>query len=163
LTRDELGGSHWVLVNDLIGGNVPQVDATLAKSIFVQLHTAIKSGTVRSCHDLSEGGLAVALAEMCFAGGFGASISLDDVPHHVEPGLLDLDIIKLFSESNSRFLCEVTPENVVSFEAALHGLPFAKLGVVTADKQLTITSSEQSIVTKLIDALYDAWKTPLDF
>jgi hypothetical protein len=51
----------------------------------------------------------------------------------------------------------------VNFEATLHGLPFAKLGVVTTDKQLTITSSEQNIVTKLIDALHDAWKTPLDF
>ena len=163
LTRDELGGSHLALVNDWRGGNVPKVDATRARSIFAQLHTAIKSGFVRSCHDLSEGGLAVAIAEMCFAGGFGANLSLDNVPHDTGAGQIDPDTVKLFSESNSRFLCEVTPQNAAQFETALHGLPFAKIGVVTDDGQLTVTSAGQMVIAQSLDALHAAWKNTLDF
>ena len=170
LTRNELGGSHLALVNGWTGGHVPKVDATLAKSIFDRLHVTIKSGFVRSCHDLSEGGLAVAVAEMCFAGDFGAKISLDKMPHDLAPehladenGQLDLNTVMLFSESNSRFLCEVTQENATEFEAAFHGLPFAKLGVVTTDNQLSITSAGQVVIVKPIDDLSAAWKKTLDY
>ncbi len=76
LTKAELGGSHFALVGGCSGGDVPQVDAELARRTFAAVHQAIMAGTVRACHDLSEGGLAVALAEMAFAGGLGASIQL---------------------------------------------------------------------------------------
>ncbi len=70
-TKNELGGSHFALVNNLDGGDVPQVDLQLALQIFRAVHQAISRGLVRACHDLSEGGLAVAAAEMAFAhGGF---------------------------------------------------------------------------------------------
>src|SRR5438876_369518 len=62
-TRDELGGSHYYLVNGREGGTVPTVDLALAPRLFARVHEAIRRGLVRSCHDLSEGGLAVALAE----------------------------------------------------------------------------------------------------
>jgi phosphoribosylformylglycinamidine (FGAM) synthase-like enzyme len=67
-TKDEMGGSHYNLVNGLTGGNVPTVDKEMAPKIFRALHQAIKQGLILSCHDLSEGGLAVAAAEMAFAG-----------------------------------------------------------------------------------------------
>ncbi|HYW78431.1 MAG TPA: phosphoribosylformylglycinamidine synthase subunit PurL, partial [Thermoguttaceae bacterium] len=67
-TRNELGGSHFALVHGLSGGQVPRVDAETAKEMFAALHNAIDAGLVRACHDLSEGGLAVAIAEMAFAG-----------------------------------------------------------------------------------------------
>src|SRR5205807_8120493 len=73
-TRDELGGSHFHLVTERECGTVPTVDRDLAPRIFAKVHEAIRRGLVRSCHDLSEGGLAVALAEMAFAGGVGADI-----------------------------------------------------------------------------------------
>ncbi len=73
-TRDEMGGSHFALVNDLAGGQVPTVDAEQARETFAAVHRAIHGGLVRACHDLSEGGLAVAAAEMAFAGGLGAQI-----------------------------------------------------------------------------------------
>ncbi len=81
LTRAELGGSHLSLVEGLTGGQVPTVDAAAAKRTFAAVHAAISAGCVRACHDLSEGGLAVAAAEMAFAGGLGMSLHLDAVPH----------------------------------------------------------------------------------
>ena len=76
------------MVEGLSGGEVPKVDAQVAEKTFAALHKAIYSGLVRACHDLSEGGLAVAAAEMAFAGGLGAKISLADVP--VKPPLVAL-------------------------------------------------------------------------
>src|SRR5262249_43378253 len=68
-TKDEMGGSHYNLVHGLDGGAVPRVDFEAAPAVFHALHSAITSGLVRACHDLSEGGLAAAVAEMAFAGG----------------------------------------------------------------------------------------------
>ncbi len=76
-TKDEMGGSHYNLVNGLTGGNVPTVDKEMAPKIFRALHQAIKQGLILSCHDLSEGGLAVAAAEMAFAGGVGVELKLN--------------------------------------------------------------------------------------
>jgi len=75
LTRDELGGSHLYAVTGRSGGDVPKVDLQLAPRVFAAVHRAITEGLIRSCHDLSEGGLAVSLAEMAFAGGIGADVT----------------------------------------------------------------------------------------
>ena len=61
-TKDELGGSHLALVREWTGGDVPSVDSILAKETFLRIHEAIQNRWIRSCHDLSEGGLAVAAA-----------------------------------------------------------------------------------------------------
>ena len=79
-TKDELGGSHFAMVEGLSGGEVPKVDAQVAKNTFAALHKAIYAGWSVRVTTLSEGGLAVAAAEMAFAGGLGAKISLADVP-----------------------------------------------------------------------------------
>mgnify|MGYP001417634723 CR=1 FL=1 len=85
VTGDHLGGSHWNLVNHLSGGKVPTVVPERAKQTFIQLHKAIQKGLVRSCHDMSEGGLAVAVAEMAFAGGLGAKITTNEVGIEIIP------------------------------------------------------------------------------
>ncbi len=77
---------------------------------------------MRACHDLSEGGLAVALAEMAFAGGIGADVT--DAARRRLP-----DEVRLFSESTTRFLIEVKPEHAAAFEACFAGLPLAQVGV----------------------------------
>ena len=79
-TRLELGGSHWAMTRKLTGGDVPRVDLMMAPRLFHLIHSAIEAGLLRSCHDLSEGGLAVALAEMAMAGGFGVESDLTAVP-----------------------------------------------------------------------------------
>ena len=104
---EELGGSHFNLVNGIDGGEVPRLNAIENLETYKSLHTAIKAGLVRSCHDLSEGGLAVAAAEMAFAGGIG--VTLND----------DLTAADLFSESNGRFVVEVEPANALTFESTV--------------------------------------------
>jgi phosphoribosylformylglycinamidine synthase len=156
-TRNELGGSHFALVNGLEGGQAPKVDAALAKRIFAALHQAIDAGLVRACHDLSEGGLAVAAAEMAFAGGLGARISLGKVPADDDakhPAVL------LFSESNTRFLCEVPPEKADTFALAFAGLPAALVGKVNASGVLEVLTDTMAVRAD-VPTLKEAWRKPL--
>jgi len=160
LTKDELGGSHWSLVNDKLGGQVPQVDTDLAKQVFGGIHAAIQSKTVRACHDLSEGGLAVAVAEMAFAGGIGADISLDNIPHQLDsPTAVQL----LYSESNTRFVCEVPEASAAEFEAALADAPFAHIGQVAEHKELVVKHGETTLLDEPIELLKQAWQAPLNW
>jgi phosphoribosylformylglycinamidine synthase II len=140
-TKDELGGSHFTFVNGLAGGHVPQVDAARAKATFAALHGAINAGLVRACHDLSEGGLAASVAEMAFAGGLGARVFLGQVPvegMRKDSDALNETAVRLFSESNTRFLCEVRPDQTEAFEAALAGVPCALVGEVVETGRLEI-------------------------
>ena len=158
-TRNELGGSHHHLVTGATGGNVPKVDLQLAPRVFKALHAAIEGGLVRACHDLSEGGLAVAIAEMAFAGGIGADVT----------GLKNLagaegesDDVRLFSESPTRFVVEVKPENVAAFRTIMNEIPLSPLGKTVAEQRLRIAGSdgEWLIWAKLSD-LKEAWQKPL--
>ena len=159
VTKDELGGSHFSLVEGLSGGEVPKMDAQAAKKTFAAIHKAIHAEVVRACHDLSEGGLAVAVAEMAFAGGLGARISLDEVLHEgaLPPASL------LFSESNTRFLCEVPPELVDAFEALLDHVPHARIGEVTDSGKLQIVDGDTggAFVDADLKTLKEAWQKPL--
>jgi phosphoribosylformylglycinamidine synthase len=157
-TKSELGGSHFALVHGLTGGQVPRVDADVAKRTFAALHRAIDAGLVRACHDLSEGGLAVAAAEMAFAGGLGAEIVLDRVP--CDPDAADA-AVRLFSESNTRLLCEVRPVDADAFEGALGGLPHARVGRVTDGRTLDIRDGQSVLVRAATAALKEAWQKPL--
>lgn len=133
-TRNELGGSHFALVNGLQGGRVPRVDFELAPRVFRAIHAAIASGLIRSCHDLSEGGLAAAIAEMAFAGGIGARLDLSTLEKQC--GITD-PIALLFSESPSRFLVEVEPEKVAAMEKNFGGLPLVRIGTVESSDRIT--------------------------
>ncbi len=157
-TAEELGGSHWNLVRGLSGGKVPRHNAEAARRTFTALHRAIAAGCVAACHDLSEGGLAAAAAEMAFAGGFGASLNLDAVP---TPNP-DLPIVaRLFSESNSRFLCEVRRDRAADFERLLHEIPVARLGQVNDTSTLAFISAQREVVRAAIQDLKEAWQRPL--
>lgn len=157
ITKNELGGSHFAKVIGQTGGQVPTVEPEHAKRLFAILHQAIDAKTVRACHDLSEGGLCVALAEMAFAGGFGAQIALDDIPIS---GTLDV-AERLFSESNTRFLCEVAPPDCEEFERLLATLPFGKLGEVTKEPKVEIYATGECCIEADVDALKQAWQSPL--
>src|SRR5438094_3466820 len=122
-TRDEMGGSHFNLVCGRDGGVPPDVDLALAPRLFRSLHKAIQQGLVRSCHDLSEGGLAVAVAEMAFAGGIGADVTNPGR----RPGPLP-DEVLIFSESTTRFIVEVEPASALDFEDCLGDVPWARIG-----------------------------------
>lgn len=158
-TKDELGGSHFALIHDLKGGQVPQVDPVAAKQTFAALHQAISKGFVRACHDLSEGGLAVAAAEMCFAGEIGAVIELDKVP--TDKSLPPVTL--LFSESNTRFLCEVRADQAAAFESALSNVPHACIGRTQAEQQLEIVEQPDGIswINAELSVLKATWKETL--
>lgn len=161
-TRNEFGGSHFGLVHGLSGGDVPKVDASLAKRVFVALHQAMKKGLVRSCHDLSEGGLAIAAAEMAFAGELGLELEISDLcqQQFIDP------ITALFSESNSRFLCEVPADKASAFEAAFSNLPIVSVGHVIGGPKLKIKASHQCdalLADVAWSELKNTWLKPLDW
>ena len=171
-TKNELGGSHYAMVERLDGGQVPTVDVPTARRIFEALHKAIMAGLIRACHDLSEGGLAVAAAEMAFAGGLGARLRLDRLHHFIDypDSANGADAILLFSESNTRFLCEVSHENADAFERTLAGVPIAQIGEVCDINKLEVlgvpTKHGDSIKARLVleaelDVLKEAWQSPL--
>jgi phosphoribosylformylglycinamidine synthase len=165
-TAAELGGSHFALVTGGHGGHFPQVDGTRAKGTFVAMHAAITKGLVRACHDLSEGGLAVALAEMAFSGGLGADVSVARLAAAVLREVsLPKPFIALFSESNSRFLCEVPREHQQAFELTLANVPFSRLGEVTDQPRLIVRtglgSQEGVLINVEIARLKEAWQAPL--
>ncbi|HEY7427140.1 MAG TPA: AIR synthase-related protein, partial [Gemmataceae bacterium] len=157
VTKDEMGGSHYHLVCGAEGGTVPRPNVELAPRIFHQLHEAIRSGLVRSCHDLSEGGLAVAVAEMAFAGDLGA-----DVTRLTEHAVLP-DAALLFSESTTRFIVEVRPDKVSTFQACLGSdIPLTQIGQTCKEPRLRIAGANgEWIVWAQLADLKEAWQKPL--
>jgi phosphoribosylformylglycinamidine synthase len=153
LTKDELGGSHFNLVTGKSVGQVPRVDLELAPRLFGAVHSAISAGLVRACHDLSEGGLAVAIAEMAFAGGVGVDLT-------ALPGGLN-DDVKLFSESCSRFLVEVKPQHAAQFETHFAELPLTKVGGTVAEPRLRVAGSDgEWVLWVKLTELKEAWQKP---
>ena len=155
-TNNELGGSHYYRVHGHLGANVPRLDLTLAPRIAERIAAAVADGLVASCHDCSEGGLAVALAEMAFAGRLGVEASLRGLPASKDCVRNDA---RLFSESNSRYVVEVTPRNFDAFAKRMLNLPFGQIGTVTATPSLVIQDAEgRNIVDAEIDLLKQAWQ-----
>ncbi|WP_435007292.1 phosphoribosylformylglycinamidine synthase subunit PurL [Tundrisphaera lichenicola] len=157
-TRDELGGSHWAMVRGLEGGQVPRVDKSAARPTFRAVHEAINRGLVRSCHDLSEGGLAVALAEMAIAGGLGVEAKIAEIP--CPSGDL-APISLLFSESPTRFLLEVRPEALDEVLILFDGRAIHQVGIVIDDPRLTIRDGSSTLIDVPVSGLKDAWQAPL--
>ena len=118
---------------------------------------AIAMGFVRSAHDVSDGGLAVALAESAFAGGFGAEIECSAIPH---AGVFRDDYL-LFSESQSRFVLTVREEEIDLFTRLFTRVPYGIAGRVTEDERLRIRGSYGAgIVDVDIGRLKEAWLAP---
>lgn len=157
-TKLEFGGSHLFQVLGLSDGQVPQVDAAQARSIFTAVHAAIEQGLIRSCHDLSEGGLAIALAEMSFGGHLGAEVDVSGVS--ARDGLSATSL--LFAESNSRFVIEASPTVASKLESVFAGLPLVKIGRVTESDKLTIRAGAL-LCDRSWAELKDAWYRPLDW
>jgi phosphoribosylformylglycinamidine synthase subunit PurSL len=163
-TRLELGGSMWLAARGERGGRAPRVEPAQGKAIFRAIHHVIAEGLIRACHDLSEGGLAVALAEMAIAGGWGARISLRDVPC---PDDAAQDAVLLFSESPSRFVIEVRPEHASKVSLILGESPWGRLGEVTtssgneAPKLAIMGLDGGAVVDAPVAELKRAWSRPL--
>jgi phosphoribosylformylglycinamidine synthase len=158
-THSEFGGSHLFQSLGLPGGAVPEVRLPSALKTFQAVHRCIQSGVVRACHDLSEGGLAVALAEMSFAGQLGLDVDL--LTAVKQCGLSPTEL--LYSESNSRFLLEVSPEHESQLAEVLGQIPWFRLGCVTSENRCRIRIGEQTLIDLPWQDLFQAWHQPLDW
>jgi phosphoribosylformylglycinamidine synthase len=158
-TRNELGASHYYKLHGEIGTSVPKVDLGTAPQIMAAIAKAIRQGLVRACHDCSEGGLAVALAEMAFAGGVGMEIDASAVP--VSKDVSRIDQI-LFSESPSRFILEIEPDNFGAVAKIVKDFRFAEIGKVTEAAEFLIKDEHnKAVIESLCLDLKEAWQAPL--
>ncbi len=157
-TFDELGGSEYYRMKGFLGKSVPKVRFRQAKGTFSAVTKAIDAGLVRACHDLSEGGLAVAAAEMSFAGSYGLQLDLRKIPRKAS-GRNDFI---LFAESNSRFLVEVSDKAKKDFEALMKSKACAEIGTVTKSQRLRINGLYGNVVIDAaLDELLASWKRML--
>jgi len=159
-TYPELGGSEYYRLKGFVGKTVPEVRVRHAKKAMGTIRKAIDSGYIKSCHDLSEGGLAVAAAEMCFSGGFGIELHLKDVPI---AGNIKRNDFLLFSESNSRFLVEVSEKHREDFEALMNDNVCSEIGRVVKSRHFSVygLSGRKEIDLGLED-LRTCWKSALE-
>ena len=160
-SKNELGGSHLGLVLDHSGGQVPRLATKVARQTYFSVHGAIQNRLIRSCHDLSEGGLAVALAEMAFAGGLGAKVDVSAIT--IDTDQTQLNQARLFSESNSRLLCEVAESDAAAFAEAMKEVECVELGKVTKQASVRIVAGDTLLVEADIEALKSAWQAPFDW
>ncbi|WP_274308281.1 phosphoribosylformylglycinamidine synthase subunit PurL [Solibacillus daqui] len=146
-TTTEFGGSELQkLIDGNISGKAPAIDLTVEAARQQAILAAIRAGLVQSAHDVSEGGVAVALAEKTFAAkGLG-----------IEATLTGSATTALFAESQSRFVLTVKAENVEAFEAIV--IDVQKIGTVTEDAKLTINGETGVLVDGTVEEFRSAWK-----
>jgi len=157
-TLAELGGSEYYRLKGFLGKSVPKVRGAQARKGFRAVTRAIDCGLVKACHDLSEGGLAVAAAEMAFAGGYGLELDLRKV---LAKGLGRDDFV-LFSESNSRFLVEVSEKARDEFEGLMNGKACSEVGKVTKSPRLCVRGLAGGVVVDAsVGDLLKSWKRTL--
>lgn len=155
-TKEELGASEYLeVIHDMVAGDVPELDLELERKTQDYILDIIRQGFVNSAHDLSDGGLAVALAESCIAGDLGAVVSLD---HDMRGDAL------LFGESQTRFLlsAKASVANTIIDLAAQRGLEAAMIGRVTQDQQITIANSGNNLVDISVSDCRNAFSTGFD-
>ncbi|MGB2578676.1 phosphoribosylformylglycinamidine synthase [Elusimicrobium simillimum] len=157
ITKDEFGGSVAEGILGIKNSFTPTVDTASAMAAYKKIYSAMQKGIVRAAHDLSQGGLAAGLAEMCFSGGLGADINLKKIPS----AKLN-DAQKLFSESASRIILEVPAKDAKAFAKIMAGVKFAKIGKVTAGKNLQITTDGKKVVlSESLAKLKNSWQKTL--
>jgi len=162
-THHELGGSEYyaMMGEELgkaawIGSSVPKVDARNAIGRYRRLHKAIRNDYVSAVHDISDGGLGVALAEMAFSGGYGIRAELERLPTSTRR-----DDLTLFSESQSRFVVTVPEEYASVFESTMRE-GYALIGNTVPRRAVIIYgANNRQIVNEKLDALQDAWQSTL--
>ena len=153
-TYDEMGGSVFYRLFGELGAHVPCVRPLQARSLYELVAQATARELLESCHDLSEGGLAIALIESAMGGRLGCSVSVSPIAQEV--GLC----AALYAESHSRFIVTVRPSHVPEFQA-LMGSRAVLLGKVTSQDTVVIENADITILDALVDRLARVWKHAL--
>lgn len=154
LDVNNMGGSVYLdILNSpsLMHGGVPRVSPELP-SLFEKLYKAIQQGKVLACHDISEGGIAVTLAEMCFGNNRGARINLDALG-------IDRPDFLLFNETAGCFLIEIAAEQ---FDTGLFfDIPHVVVGRTMRESVITIQHNSNTLCQLSINELRSAWQRPI--
>ncbi len=151
-TGAELGGSEYYCLKGITGGQVPKLDLQKAPALYRAINKATDLPFVRAVHDLSQGGLAVALAEMCITNKLGAEVTLPKGDPEMDPAQ------QLFSESNSRFLVEVAAGEESKFEKILRGFPYLNIGTIGKDTLNVLNQDGMPLIRASTEACAIAWK-----
>jgi len=152
-TEEEMGGSEYFKLLGIEGGKVPETRMDVLRNAMNGIHAAISQSVVASCHDVSEGGIAVCAAEMAIGGDIGLELNISDIAD----GLND-DIV-LFSESNTRWIIEVKKDRQKDFEKILkdHKTSFVEIGKTKGDS-LRLTNDKELLINVPVDELGRVWK-----
>ena len=153
-TKNEMGGSEYFeYIHKFIGGKCPTVNFAESKKNMNTVLKVIGNQLLKSAHDCSKGGLAVAVSELCMTNLIGCNISLENVPGEK----LDVDRI-LFSESHSRYLLVLDKKNLKKLEIILkkNKVSFKLLGQFTGDK-IQFTKGTKSIINLRVDMAQKTW------
>ncbi|HID20413.1 MAG TPA: phosphoribosylformylglycinamidine synthase subunit PurL [Methanophagales archaeon] len=152
-TKKELGGCEYYKLQGVAGGIVPRTDPEVLRMCMDALLDAMKAGLVASCHDISEGGIAVAVCEMAIGGDIGVSLDVGTVNPDLRRDY------KLFSESNTRWIVEVRIEEAKRFEALMstRGICITKIGAVIREKRLSISDCGKELVDVSVETVRSAW------
>jgi phosphoribosylformylglycinamidine synthase len=155
-TEKELGGSEYYKALNIEGGVVPKSDLKILKNCMKSILECIEKQYLDTCHDVSEGGIAICLSEMTIGGDIGVEVDISQV----NPDLR-VDFI-LFSESNTRWIVEVKKDKQQDFEKNLekNKTPFVKIGNVNG-KNLVIKNKEKTIINQPVSKLRDVWKNAI--
>jgi phosphoribosylformylglycinamidine synthase len=146
----EMAGSVYCKLAGVEGANLPRIDLASLKDVFTGVHRAISEGRVLACHDISEGGLAVALAEMCLGGGMGCLVEMKgtEVPEEF-----------LFNETAGNFLLEV--ENTAALQDVLGRVPHRIIGKTVPDREIKVFRGGKELFSVETEALREAWQRPM--
>ena len=163
-TYDEPGASEFQRLFGAPGGRVPLVRPEQARPLYFKVMAANRAGLIRSSHDLSDGGLAVALAEITFGTGLGLEINIDPVANSIDGGgALDSPRrlrAALYAESHSRFVVTVQPEHRARFEEILGGEALW-IGETTAAARFRVTGHGRAVIDCACGELEQAWQKEL--
>ena len=157
-TADELGGSEYYAMLDAVGNKVPKVNAEYAKKVYAAVSAVTEAELANSLHTPALGGLGTAFAKTAMAGRLGMKIDLDKIPLSAP---CDATLI-LFSESNTRFVMTVSPDKAGDVEKLLAGIPFAKVGEVTAAPVLEFSGTGVKTTEIKLEDLITAYKETLN-
>jgi len=162
LSLPAMAGSQLELTGRVSGGAIPRVNAAACRAAIQAVARAQAVGCVQACHDLSDGGLVTAVAEMVIGGLLGATLRLAAVPFEstceLAPAARDLAIA--FGESPGRFVCEVSDDGAQTFAAAMGEVPWACIGRVTAEPILEILATDNETIRLTVAELAGAWRGP---
>lgn len=151
-TKNELGGSEYFSSKNAVGNEVPQVDSEKALDLYRKFMQAADQRLLASAISIDFGGIATSLAQKAIAGQLGLEVDLEEIPKSQD---LKRDDYLLFSETRSRFIVTIAPENREEFEKTFKGIPLKQIGHVTNDKKFNI----RNLINTDLETLTKAYKS----